>query len=223
MLGVAVAGDVDGLEMLEERRTVVPRRALGALDHVVAVQRADRDDRHIVDPEAAGEHPHPLGRRAEPRLVPLDEVHLVDARDDVADPEQGRDLRVTARLGHDAAAGVDEHDREVGRRGAGEHVARVALVAGRVGEDERAPRRGEEPVRDVDRDALLALGPQAVGDGREVGLLPVARDGVELVAQQELRVEQEAPDQRRLAVVDRARGRQAQQLAGRRGGGRHQK
>jgi len=41
-------------------------------------------------------------------------------------------------------------------------------VAGGVGEDERASRRREEAVRDVDRDPLLALGAQAVGDGGEV-------------------------------------------------------
>jgi hypothetical protein len=37
-------------------------------------------------------------------------------------------------------------------------------VARRVGQDERALRRGEVAVGDVDRDALLALGAQAVGE-----------------------------------------------------------
>jgi hypothetical protein len=43
-------------------------------------------------------------------------------------------------------------------------------VAGGVGDDERPPRRGEVAVGDVDRDALLALGAQAVGQQREVDL-----------------------------------------------------
>jgi hypothetical protein len=43
-------------------------------------------------------------------------------------------------------------------------------VAGRVGQDELATRSGEVAVRDVDRDPLLALGPQAVGEQREVGV-----------------------------------------------------
>ena len=72
--------------------------------------------------------------------------------------------------------------------GAGDHVARVADVARRVGEDERAPRGGEEAVGDVDRDALLALGAQAVGEQREVEPpSPRSRlvelDGVELVVE----------------------------------------
>ena len=63
---------------------------------------------------------------------------------------------------------VDQQDRDVGRRRAGRHVARVLLVAGRVGEDELAPRGREVAVGDVDRDALFALGPQTVGEQREV-------------------------------------------------------
>ena len=108
------------------------------------------------------------------RLVPVDEVHLVDAHDDVRDAQQRRDERVPARLLDDAVARVDEDDREVGRRRAGDHVARVADVAGGVGDDEAAPRRREVAVRDVDRDALLALGAQAVGEQREVDVPPFA-------------------------------------------------
>jgi hypothetical protein len=44
-------------------------------------------------------------------------------------------------------------------------------VAGRVRDDELAPRRREVAVRDVDRDALLALGPQAVGEQRQVDVV----------------------------------------------------
>jgi hypothetical protein len=119
---------------------------------------------------------------------------------------------VAARLLDHALAGVDEHDGQVGGRGAGDHVARVLDVAGRVGQDELAPRRREVAVGDVDRDALLALGPQAVGQPGQVER-PVDPVQVgELVGQDRLRVVQEAPDQRRLAVVDGAGGRQAQQL-----------
>ena len=73
------------------------------------------------------------------------------------------------------AARVEQDQREVGGRGAGDHVARVALVARGVGDDERALRGLEEAVGDVDRDALLALGAQAVGDRGEVGAVAVAR------------------------------------------------
>jgi hypothetical protein len=92
-------------------------------------------------------------------------------------------------------------------------------VAGGVGDDERPARGGEVAVGDVDGDALLALGAQAVGEQGEVDL-PVGavaaraglRDGVELVLEDRLRVVQQAADEGRLAVVDRPGGREAQEL-----------
>ena len=57
---------------------------------------------------------------------------------------------------------------QIGGGCAGGHVARVLFVPRRVGDDELAPRRGEIAVRDVDGDALLALGAQAVGQQRKI-------------------------------------------------------
>ena len=155
----------------------------------------------------------------EHRLVVVDEVHLVHAHDEVRDPQQRGDVGVAAGLLADALARVDEHDRQVGGRGAGDHVARVLLVAGRVGDDELAPRGLEVAVGDVDRDPLLALGAQAVGQQRQVEVAVAAAlggldDVLELVLEDRLGVVQQPADQRRLAVVDRARGGDPQQLAG---------
>jgi hypothetical protein len=69
-------------------------------------------------------------------------------------------------------------------------------VAGGVGEDERAPRRGEVAVGDVDRDALLALGAQAVGQPREIEAPVGAVEVVELVGEDRLGVVEQAPDER---------------------------
>ena len=71
-------------------------------------------------------------------------------------------------LGDDALARIDQHHREIGAGGAGRHVAGVLHVAGRVGDDEAAPLRGEEAVGDVDGDALLALRLQAIDQQREI-------------------------------------------------------
>jgi len=84
-----------------------------------------------------------------------------------------------------------------------------------VGDDELALGRGEVPVSDVDGDALLAFGLEPVGEQREVRILVTAiRRGLlhrcELVFEDGFRVEQQAPDQRGLAVVDAARGGDAQ-------------
>ena len=119
-----------------------------------------------------------------------------------------------------AVAGVDEDDGQLARRGAGGHVARVLLVAGRVGDDELAAVGREVAVRHVDGDALLALGLQAVGQQGEVDLagaggadlLAVALHRGELVLVDHLGVVQQPADERALAVVDAAAGEEAQQL-----------
>ena len=79
----------------------------------------------------------------------------------------------------------------------GRHVARVLLVAGRVGQDELAARRREIPVGDVDRDALLPLGAQAVGEQRKIdrpgGLVAGrGRHGSDLILVHRARVVQQA-------------------------------
>jgi hypothetical protein len=91
-------------------------------------------------------------------------------------------------------------------------------VAGRVGDDEAPPRGGEVPVGDVDGDALLALGGEAVDQQREVERLAlravaarILRERGELVLGQRARLVQQAADQRALAVVDAAAGEEAQQ------------
>ena len=102
--------------------------------------------------------------RVEHGLVVVHQVHLVDADEQVRDPQQRGQEGVTPRLLDDPFPGVDEHEGEVGGRIPRHHVARVLDVAGGVGDDELPQRRGEIPVRDVDGDALFALGPQAVGE-----------------------------------------------------------
>ena len=107
--------------------------------------------------------------RRRPSSVVVDQVHLVDGDDEVRDAEQRGDEGVAAGL-------LDA--RPCGRRRGS--IARSAVEApvtmlrvywtwpGRVGDDELAPRGGEVAVGDVDRDALLPLGAQAVGEQREV-------------------------------------------------------
>src|SRR5690606_14947824 len=86
-------------------------------------------------------------------------------------------------------------------------VPRVVDVARWVRDDELAPRRGEVAVGDVDRDLLLALGAEAVGQQREVqpvlaGAPARAPDLLEPVLEDRLRLVKEPPDQGALAVID---------------------
>jgi hypothetical protein len=90
-------------------------------------------------------------------------------------------------------------------------------VARRIGQDERPLRRREVAVRHVDRDALLALGAQAVDEEREIGRRETlvdrgAFDGVDVVSEDGLRVEEETSDECGFSVVDAAGRREAQQL-----------
>ena len=133
-------------------------------------------------------------------------------------PEQRADVAVAAGLGQHALAGIDQDDRRIGVGGAGGHVARVLLVARRIGDDEGAARRGEEAVGDIDGDALLALGLEPVDQQRQIDVLAggavlaaVARQGRELVLENQLGVVQQPADERRFAIVHRAAGQEAQQ------------
>ena len=214
---LVVAGQRQGLEVLEQARAVVPGRVRRRVDHVAAVERAQRDRGHDRHVEAFGERGELVADLGEPGLAPVDEVHLVDGEHEVLDAEQRRQGGVAQRLLAQAVAGVDEDDRDVGGGRTRDHVARVLHVARRVGDHERTQRRREVAVGDVDRDALLALGAQAVGDEGEVeALSPAAsrggRDGVDHVVEQRLGVVQQATDQRALAVVDGPGGGEAQQL-----------
>ncbi len=124
---------------------------------------------------------------------------------------------MSARLLDDALPRVDEDHRDIRGRGAGDHVARVLDMPGRVGELKPAARGHERAVGDVDRDPLLALCAQAVREQREVDVVVPAAprrvlDVLELVDEDLLRVVEQPADQRRLAVVHRACGHEPREL-----------
>ncbi len=155
----------------------------------------------------------------------FDRVHLVDGEHDVPDAEQRHDVAVAVRLRQQPFARIDQQHGEIGGRSAGRHVAGVLLMARRVGDDELALAGREEAVGDVDGDALLALGLQAVDQQRHVERFAggaearrILGESRELVFVEQLAVVEQAADQGRLAVIDRAAGEEAQQAALRGGG-----
>ncbi len=120
--------------------------------------------------------------------------------------------------GENALARVDQQHREIGGRGARRHVAGVLLVPGRVGDDELAFVGREIAIGDVDGDALLALGGEAVDEQREIEflalravLLRVLFERFEQIVVRETGVVKHPADQRRFAVVDRTAGDESQQ------------
>jgi len=88
-----------------------------------------------------------------------------------------------------------------------------------VGDDEPPARRREVAVRDIDGDALLALGGEAVEEEREVEFATLGADplGVvleagEKVVEKEARLPEQPADQSALAVVDAAAGDEAEEV-----------
>ena len=209
--------DLDGLEVADERGTGVPGRVRRGLDHVVAAQCRERDAHDLVETDLGGELAIVGLDTVEDLLRVVDEVELVDGHDHVADAEQRHQVAVSAGLGEHTVAGIDEDDRRIGGGCPGDHVARVLLVPGGVGHDELAVLGGEEAVRDIDGDALLTFCGEAVDEEREVefatlcaDLLGIGLERGEMVLEHELRVVEQATDERGLAVVDRAAGDEAQ-------------
>src|ERR1017187_7242746 len=137
---IEVAGDGHGLEVLQERGTVVPGSAPAGVDHVIAVERADRDvdDGTVLNLgiDLRGESTEFLANGGEYVLTELHQVHLVYGDDEVRNAQQGGEEGVSAGLRQHAVARIDQDDGEVSGGGAGGHVARVLLVAGGVGDDE---------------------------------------------------------------------------------------
>ncbi len=82
-------------------------------------------------------------------------------------------------------------------------------MAGSVGEDELAFWCCEVPVGDVDGDALLTFGAQAVGQQCQVDVVGAALfagplDGLQLVLEDLLGVVEHSSDQGALAIIDRS-------------------
>ena len=87
----------------------------------------------------------------------------------------------------------------------------------RVGDDEFAPRGAEVAVGNVNGDALLALGAQAVGQKRKIKRTAGAVDFAFLhrsnvIFVNGLRVMKQASDERGLAIVHAARSGKAEQI-----------
>src|SRR5947199_1391896 len=199
------------VERLDEVRALVPGHLLRRLRDVLALVRADRDERDLVHlvanaPEQRGEFRLQLveARLRERRLR---RVHLVDRDDQLLDAERAREEDVFFRLRlHAFRAANDEHGRiRLGR--AGNHVLDEVPVAWGVDDREVVLVRVKALVRDVDRQAALPLLLHLVHDEGELErglahLLGEFLQVLEFVGVDVPRVVQDPADGRRLPVVD---------------------
>ncbi len=187
------------------------------LDDVVAQVRRHRDHHVVANSECISSRSEFLCNSKESSLVKVDEIHLVHCKNKMPDVEQCGHCQVPPGLFDNALSRVDQDDDKLGSRRTGHHVAGVLDMPGCVGEHELALRRGEVAVRNIDRDALFALGPQPVGQQRKLdAVVPAVAtrplDCFEGVREHRLGVMQQPPDQRRFAVIDRTGRRKAQHL-----------
>ena len=216
-----VGVDGDRLQMRQQRRAAIPRHGIRPGRDIGAGQPRQRNGGERLDPDPACEVGIVRHDRVERRLIVADQVHLVHRQHDLADADQVRQERMPPRLRQHALARIDQDYRAIGGRRARHHVARILFVARRIGDDELALLGREEAIGDVDRNALLALGGKPVDQQREVDILPLRADAfavrlqlAQLILEDRLRIVQQPPDQRRLAVIDRPAGDEAQHRLG---------
>src|SRR5881398_682459 len=203
--------DRELVQGLDERRPLVPRHLGRRLDDVLALVRADRDEGDLVDlvadaPQESGEFrlqfvEARLGVRG------LRRVHLVDRDDELLDAERPREEDVLLRLRLDALCGADDEDRGVRLGRARDHVLDEVPVARGVDDREVVLVRVKALVRDVDRQAALALLLDLVHDERELErglahLLGELLEILEFVRVDVPGVVEDPANGRRLPVVD---------------------
>ena len=204
-------------QMAQQRRPLIPRHMRAFLDDIVALQPGNRDRQKAVHADLLGEMAVIADDLIEPLGRVIDQIHLVDRQHHVADAQQVHQIGMPPRLGQHALARVDQDHRQIGGRGAGDHVAGVLFMARRVGDDEFPLVGGEKAIGHVDGDALLAFRCQTVHQQRKVDLSALGADALavvfqagQLILEDHLAVIEQPPDQRRFAVIDRSAGDEAQ-------------
>ena len=155
----------------------------------------------------------------EARLRVAHQIHLVNRNDNLADTKQTRDVRVTTSLHGDTCACINEQDRKIAGARARRHIARELLVARRVTDDELARGGGEVAIRHINGDPLFAFALEPINEQREVefaGLgshrFRVTRCSGKRVFVNHVRVVQESPNERALAIIDRTAGQKSQEF-----------
>ncbi len=158
------------LQVIQQGRAFVPVDGAIAGRYVFAIEGRYRDESYLLSFEGRIvqqllEVFHDL---VEARFAVFYQVHLVHAYGQVRDTQQVGDEKVTVSLLHDAFARIDEDERYLRIGSAGDHVAGIFNMAGRIGDNVFTGRGGEVDMRHIDGDALLTLGYEAVGEQREV-------------------------------------------------------
>ena len=156
-------GWVKIVQDVQDRWSVVPGRLGRVLSEVDTVECREwnRSDPRSVDLSSGRNEL--VGDLDKTGLVVVDKIDLIDTGDHVAHAEHAADREVSTGLRCRAVLCINQQDRCIRTRSGRHHVARVLHVPRRVTKQD-APAIGiEGTVGNIDGDALLALGAQAVG------------------------------------------------------------
>ena len=145
------------LQPLQKGRSCIPVHQGGLTGHVFPLCRGERDDLHLLQPQAAAKIPDLTddGIKCFPAVA--GQIHFVDGKYKLTDSHEGTDPRVPPGLGQDAFCGVDQDDGQIRKAGADRHVAGIFLMA-RCIRDDKTPLLGRKiSVGDINGDALFPL------------------------------------------------------------------
>jgi hypothetical protein len=150
-------------------------------------------------------------------FVEIDPIHLVDDDGDLMDAEEMQQIAVAPGLVAHAFRGVDQQERGIGLRRAGDHVAQEFRMSGRIDQHDVARGGAEADLAGVERDALVAFGLQRVEQERpfERHAAPLAEclERFHLSDRQASGLVQQPADQGGFSMVDVADDHDAHQWA----------
>src|SRR4029453_9604831 len=194
------------IERFDNGRPTVPVDPRRVFRNAVAGARGNRNYRRRCHAEAGQMRRNLVADLFKACRAEIDAVHLVYDNRDLLDAQQMQQIAVTPGLVADAFQRVDDQDRAVGLRGAGDHVAQEFGVTGRIDQHDVARARPETDLRGVDGDALVALGLQRIQEERPFERHAAPRaDGFEhfqLALGQAAGLVQQPSDKSGFAVID---------------------
>ena len=105
---IPIAGNVHRLDMPEQRRALVPRCPARKGHHIVAFQRADGNELHVLKQiQLRQKRLDALADFSKTFLAPIDQIHFVYRKHNVWNAQQSGNVTVPPRLLNHAIARID--------------------------------------------------------------------------------------------------------------------
>ena len=207
----------NGLQIVQQGRSLIPRSLLTLVHHVVAILGADRDKHHVLDIQCL-RHLLVVGNNLVVYIfTEINQVHLVDSHQDMWYAEQRRNITVAHGLLQYTMTCINQNDAQVGSTSTRYHVAGILNMSRSIGDDKLALRCGEIAVSHIDGDALFTLSTETIREQSQVHFLITAAlasslHRLQLVFENRLAVIKQSSYQSTLSIVHAARSREAEQL-----------